>query len=408
MQAEEVWAGIDWPHGRPLLVACSGGADSLALLDLLGGGPWPLQVAYLDHGAGASFSLLSDFCQCRGLKLWRRQLRVSAWAARYAMSWEAAARHLRYRWLLGLALRQDAMLVTGHSADDQAETVLLRLLQGTTLVGLAGIHERGDRLCRPLLGFRRVELRQYLEARGIAWQEDPMNQDSRFLRVAVRQRLLPILESLNAGSVSHLAQIAQDAQELRPLLQTRLPLADLSRLQFEEWIHSQWRDLQPALGARWERTHSLRIFQAILQRPRGRWDLPGGIWAEWDGRKLWMGRSWSRLPALKVGEPKTQEMDLRYGVVLDAQMMEGWQWRTRQPGDRWLGSSLKKSFYEWQMPRGLRDRWPLLIRPPHQVIWVPGWRVCCQTGPREKGLAFELQERSALALVEAAARHEPA
>jgi len=408
LQAEEVWARIDWPHQRPLLVACSGGGDSLALLDLLDGGPWPLQVAYLDHGSGTNPVEVVDFCQRRGLKLWRRQLRVSAWAARYRMSWEAAARHLRYSWLLSLARRQDAMLVTGHSADDQAETVLLRLVQGTTLVGLAGIQGHGDRFCRPLLAFRRVELRRYLQAKGIAWNEDPMNQELRFLRVAVRHKLLPVLESLNAGVIAHLGQIAQDAVDLRPLLQSELPLAEMSRLQFEEWLHSRWRHLQPELGARWERAHGLRVFQSIHQGSRGRWELPGKIWAEWDGRKLWMGRTWSSLPALKVSQHQAQVSDVNHCVVLDAQSMKEWQWRTRKPGDQWLGRSLKKCLYQWAMPRGLRDRWPLLVRPPHEVIWVPGWKVCGQTLSGERGLAFELQERSALALVEAAARHEPA
>lgn len=404
MQAEAIWAGLNWPPQRPLLLACSGGADSLALLHLLQGSPWTLEVAYLDHGSSPCPQLLRDYCARHRLRLWERRLRVERWARRYGMSWEAAARQVRYAWLAGLGRRRGALVLTAHTADDQAETLLFRLLQGTTLAGLAGIEVRQEWLARPLLGVRRQALRDYLRAKEVDWREDPMNQDSRFLRVALRQQVLPLLEQLNGRAVEHLAALANDGLELRRHWEAVPWKPGRGRLHFEHQLHACWTRLGPIPGARWERFHAQRIWEALDQPRCQIWDLPGRIWCEWDGQRLRLGRRLQRLPRLSVqaGQAPAQEP---WRVVLDPRLLTSWEWRARRPGDRWQGQLLKKALAAWRMPRPLRDHWPLLIVPPHQVVWVPGWRVRQDLLPGGT-LAFEVKERSELLIVEAAARDE--
>ena len=375
---------LDWPLEQPILVACSGGSDSLALLYLLRESGRPLEVAHLDHAGRPESSdqaeRLRKLCQDWNIPYHSRRLRVDCWARRYGMSWEAAARQLRYGWLQRLAQQRGALIVTGHTADDQAETVLMRMLQGCTLVGLAGIYPLGWRLARPLLGWRRSQLRQELERRGLSWFEDPSNQDPRFLRVQLRQQVMPLLEGLNSGVVAHLAQLAQDALELRPVLARERPLKTMNRLEFEELIHRLWLQLQPPAGVRWSRLHAQRIFTVLADDQWQTWNLPGGIWAEWDGRRLALGRP----PALP--SPPSDALE----------------WRFRRPGDQWLGRSLKKVFHDWRVPRRARFTLPLLVRPPHEVLAVLGLH--CQ--PEVSEWVDAHQERSGLLIVEAAGRDE--
>lgn len=375
---------LDWPPDSPVLVACSGGSDSLALLHLLRDQGRPLLVAHLDHAGRPDSHLPADFleslCRAWGLPFFRRRLHVSRWARRFGMSWEAAARELRYQWLRKLAAAEGAVVVTAHTLDDQAETFLLRLLQGTTLTGLAGIHPRTHWLARPLLKWTRTQLQHELRSRGVEWFEDPGNQDPRFPRVRLRHEVLPLLESLNSGVKQHLAQLAGDALELRALLQSPVSLVEMGRLQFEEFLHARWRDLNPPPGVRFQRAQAAEIFRALRHPDWASWNLPGDFWAEWDGRRLSLGRR----------QPLPQAAP------------EGCLWRYRQGGERWQGRSLKKLLPAWGVPRRARDQLPLLVRPPHQVLAVLGFA----EEPEVAG--WVPRERSGLLIVEARAGDEQA
>ncbi|MBX3168441.1 MAG: tRNA lysidine(34) synthetase TilS [Candidatus Eremiobacteraeota bacterium] len=375
---------LDWPLDAPVLVACSGGSDSLALLYLLREQGRPLLVAHLDHAARPDSHRPADslerLCRDWGIPFYRRRLQVERWARRYGMSWEAMARELRYHWLSRLARGRGALLVTAHTLDDQAETFLLRLVQGTTLSGLAGIQARNSRLCRPLLGWTRRQLQAELRARGVEWFEDPGNQDPRFPRVRLRHEVLPLLEQLNSGVSRHLAQLAQDAFELREWLRQPMELLDMGRLQFEEFFHDCWRELKPPPGVRFQRRQATEIYRALSSSEWRTWNLPGDFWAEWDGRRLSLGRA----------------------RTLPTSAPPGCVWRFRQPGDRWQDRSLKKMLPVWRVPRRARDQVPLLVRPPHQVLAVLGF-----AGEPEVA-AWVPRERSGLLIVEARAGDEQA
>jgi tRNA(Ile)-lysidine synthase TilS/MesJ len=127
---------------------------------------------------------------------------------------EAAARELRYQRLLELR-REPEWLLTGHTADDQAETVLLNLLRGSGLEGLAGIPARRGVIARPLLRITRSEARELASLAGLPWLDDPANDDTSMLRNRIRTHLLPELEAdYNPGVRRHLATTAELAADL--------------------------------------------------------------------------------------------------------------------------------------------------------------------------------------------------
>ena len=218
--------------GDKVLLALSGGADSTALLclflEIRSQLDLELAVAHLNHGlrareseADADFvrSLAAEYhLPCVVEKLSPRERPKGGNA-------EARAREQRYRFLqrIGDSLGVQRIAL-GHTRNDQAETVLLRLLRGSGSLGLAAIPVfRADRFIRPLLSIEREELRTYLRSRGVGWREDSSNRDLRFARNKVRHELIPWLEkSFNPAIVDILARTAEnlrgDAESLEWLV----------------------------------------------------------------------------------------------------------------------------------------------------------------------------------------------
>jgi len=220
-------------------VAVSGGADSTALLRLLlelrrevG---MVLAVVHFNHtlrGAesDADEEFVAALAREHGLDFLLGRADVGGHAAARQLSVEAAARQLRYDFFASLMRDAPAKggltrIATGHTLDDQAETVLMRLIRGTGTRGLAGIHSRlvlgqaeGDEasgeVIRPLLAVRHQELEQYLRRLNQSWREDSTNRDARFTRNRVRQVLVPLLEKeFNPAVVARMAELAEIARE---------------------------------------------------------------------------------------------------------------------------------------------------------------------------------------------------
>ncbi|MEO6119380.1 MAG: tRNA lysidine(34) synthetase TilS [Terriglobales bacterium] len=206
-------------------VAVSGGADSVALLRALDEArrelALVLTVLHFHHGirgaeADRDEAFVAELAERLGLKCVIGRGDVPAHAKRSRQSLETAARELRYQFF-GSVLGSGAVntIVTAHTMDDQAETVLMRTLRGAGTRGLSGIHpERdGGRFLRPLLSFRRRELEEYLRALGQAWREDESNLERKHLRNQVRHDLLPLLvKDFNPNIVEVLARSAEVAQ----------------------------------------------------------------------------------------------------------------------------------------------------------------------------------------------------
>jgi tRNA(Ile)-lysidine synthase len=211
--------------GEGIAVAVSGGADSLAALHALRvlARPrgWRLAVATVDHGLRPESAADADFvvehATALGLPVAARALDpAELLAARREHGLEGAARAARYAALDAAADQLGCRwIATGHTQDDQAETVLLQLLRGAGPDGLAAMAPVSGRLLRPLLGATRAQTRACCEALGLPWREDPSNADEDLLRNAVRARVLPLLESLRPGAVSTLARAAELARAER-------------------------------------------------------------------------------------------------------------------------------------------------------------------------------------------------
>ena len=226
------WRRRGWPPGgERAVVAVSGGADSAALLLALdelrraGRLTSELTVAHLDHGLRGERGAED----ARWVAAWARSLGYEALTGRAEVggraagdNLEQAARRARYEFLAGAARACGARAVlAAHTLDDQAETVLLRLLRGSGAAGLAAISpERpldaaGDvALRRPLVGWaRRAETEGYCRARGVEFRADEMNEDEGFARVRLRRRVMPLLETFNPRAVEALARAADLLRE---------------------------------------------------------------------------------------------------------------------------------------------------------------------------------------------------
>ena len=204
--------------GETVLVAVSGGADSVALLCLLQGlaAEWRLRlhVLHVDHQLRADSAADGDFVRVLGARL-GVAVDVATVAVDRRGSLEASARAARYAALEACADRIGASRIAlGHTADDQAETVMMRLMQGAGVRGLAGIPPVRGQIVRPLIELRRSVLETELSRAGLTWVEDPTNRDPKFLRNRIRHELLPLLsDSYNPEIAQALARMASLARE---------------------------------------------------------------------------------------------------------------------------------------------------------------------------------------------------
>lgn len=203
------------PRG-PLVLAVSGGGDSVALAHLVKRAGREGVVAHLDHAlrpeSGGDLLFVKVLAERLGYPFYAERVEVARVARERRENLEAVAREIRYAFLHRVAREVKAKaILTAHTLDDQAETVLLKLLQGTAR-GL-GIREKEGLVVRPLLAFRREELRAYLKALGEAWREDPSNQDLSRDRNYLRLKVLPLVEERFPGAKEALSRFAQVRME---------------------------------------------------------------------------------------------------------------------------------------------------------------------------------------------------
>lgn len=206
------------------VVAVSGGADSVALLRILQAiDPGSLTVAHLNHQLrGSESDGDEDFVRqlATQLELTCCVKRVDVAALAAGANLEATARKVRYEFFAEVAVQVGAgWIATGHTADDQAETVLHRLIRGTGLQGLRGIARHQASIIRPLLTVTRADVIGYLASLGQTFREDSSNSDPRFTRNRLRHELLPLLKTFNPAIVDALGQIASQAGEAFELLE---------------------------------------------------------------------------------------------------------------------------------------------------------------------------------------------
>jgi tRNA(Ile)-lysidine synthase len=301
-----------------LLVAVSGGIDSVALvhalLEIAGGNRLKLSIGHVNHGLRGSESeadqrAVSELAEQLGLPFWARRVdpeqRRSDCSSRERPTLQEAARTLRYQALREMAAEADCQrLATAHTADDQAETVLLRLLRGSGPDGLAGIPERSpdDVVVRPMLHVSRQEIESYAATRGFLWREDRSNSSSAYARNRLRLHWLPgLAKDFNDQLLRAIGNLAEaqrrDSEWIATLVEREAAVRFIPESGWLRMAPEGWDVLPEALArrlARWglrrcggerdtSRVHLERMLD-FLRSGRGgtRIELPGGIRLERD------------------------------------------------------------------------------------------------------------------------------
>lgn len=213
------------PHAT-VFIALSGGADSTALLLVM------KELGYKLHALHCNFHLrreesnrdqifVEELCKQNDVPLSVRHFETEAYAKQHGVSIEMAARDLRYGWFreeleqFGIQNSQlktdglDAFVAVAHHCDDQAETLILNLLRGTGLRGMAGMQPKSDGIIRPLLCLSREEILAYLKSREQSFVTDSTNSERTYLRNRIRLDVIPLLQEINPAAVEHLC-LAQD------------------------------------------------------------------------------------------------------------------------------------------------------------------------------------------------------
>lgn len=361
-------------------LACSGGADSMALTDAVLAATRDVVVIHIDHGLSPGSTKVAEevvaWARAQGASAVVRRVQVDGDA-----SLEAAAREARYDAFETLAAELGlSAIFLAHTARDQAETVLMRILRGTGPAGLAGIAAERDLYVRPLLEIPRSMIDEYVAERALPTWTDPMNADPAFTRVRVRDQLLPMLRAENPALDDALCRLADSTREWLAVIDAQAaPFAQLPiacRELAEQLPAIRKRAIAIALeraGLGYDAVHLEAIDEMIAAPAAGERaiDLPGGgLVRSYDAL-----RQRSALPAEDLRAP-----DGPYAL------------RVWQPGDRMKPARLKGRsrklsdlFIDLKVPRELRRGARVVVRTSDSaIVWA-----------EHVGLAFGETEASA-------------
>jgi tRNA(Ile)-lysidine synthase len=217
-------------QGKQLLVAVSGGIDSMVLCDLLLRSRSNFAIAHCNFNlrgdeSDADQKFVEAYAAKKSIRFFATRFDTAAFAKDQKLSIQVAARQLRYAWFGELLdIQKLDFVLTAHHADDNFETFLINVCRGTGLDGLVGIPQQNSRIVRPLLGFSRKDIENYAAENAVKWCEDSSNSSVKYLRNQLRHGVVPILKNLNPNfldsfteTISHLQQsqsLAEDAAKL--------------------------------------------------------------------------------------------------------------------------------------------------------------------------------------------------
>lgn len=382
-----------------LLVAYSGGCDSTALLYALKESGWPfVRVIHVHHGLSEQAEVWAQaaLATAQACGFACEIIRVKVCSGHRGL--EAAARSARYQ-ALQEHMYGGEVVVLGHHADDQAETVLLQLLRGTGVHGVAGMELVSSwgvgRLVRPLLRISRAALRHYAQTQGLAWFEDPSNRDTRFSRNYIRQQVLPILCERWPQAVHALGRNARHVRA------AQRALADYVE---EDVVHccdhqgalllTRWAVISPvrqplvlrAWLARWmenapEERSLVALMEALMQRPRSCCQIipfTGGVVRRYQDLAWWGAPPIvvPHAPEVRWSPPGLLDWAPSVCFVVQSDIGIGWaaarlkghslHVRVRKEGERVYvpgrgHRALKKFLQEIRIPPWERDHIPLIF-----------------------------------------------
>ncbi len=399
---------------RSVLLALSGGVDSCVLLHLLIKAGVRVSCAHVEHGIRGESSLADcrfaeRLCENCSVPLFVVHLNVPRYAKEHGLGLEEAARCLRYAYLRQVVAEQGIdVLATAHHAGDQAETVLLHILRGTSVSGLIGMKQEECGIVRPLLPFTKEEILQYARDNNITYVTDETNNDIRYTRNFIRHVLLPEMRKVNPSVVSALQRLSVTANA-----QSEYLLAEAEKVLDERMsgTHlSDISDLHPGL--------STEVLSEYLKRCGFVQDISQNdifrlseLFEKQTGSRVTIGKHLFEKDAsgivLVFGEKISEEIPLHIGMndtpfgcieiteadlseplsqgknvqLLDAEKAEKLTVRSRRDADRVrpLGADYDKLlsdvFTDRKVPRGRRDSIPLIVSCG-KIVWVAGVCAC--------------------------------
>jgi tRNA(Ile)-lysidine synthase len=463
-ELEKNLRGVLWRLGigaqDSIVAAVSGGADSVALLDALArfqrsaGQPGSIIVAHLNHQLRGEESdedeaFVRELADRLRLPAFTESAAVAERARAEKQNLEAVARRLRYEFLLKVADARGANIVfTAHTLDDQAETILMRLIRGSGAEGLRGVHQivalnDGVKLIRPMLGIARAEVIEHCEHYGLAFRSDSSNFLVDFTRNRVRLELLPMLETFNPRVKESLVRafesVARDEDYLRGVAAEYLARsrqesglnikalqeapAAIRRRVLRLWLREERGDLR-----RISASHIAAIESLASGLSGRRAELPeGGLVArEFDClRFIRAGEIEKSLEPieLKDNEPRNfggftftmkrgmaraisyiQDEERRERFIArlrECEELEGLCLRTRFPGDAYIPANARRAvkiktlMIRRKIPLTQRNRYPVLVTADDRIVWSPGLPVAREFAPEaeDENCALIVAER---------------
>lgn len=387
---------------KSLLLAVSGGVDSVCLLHYFYFNQKALDikllhVCHVNHGVRGSDSdadsnLVVKLCLSYGLPLDIKNLDPAAFNKKE--SFESEARNLRYEILSKIQKEQNLdYILTAHHADDQAETLYMRLRRGTSLKGLQGVlAEREDQVVRPFLNASKETLLQYAKKHHLEWREDLSNQNINFARNKVRNVILPYLEEHSTGTAATLSNIASLSHRTFPkIIDSASHFLKKIEIPDDEWPFPRKYSPYPKVWC----CSTKAIEKAVKQMGNGfieilrLWLNDFGFYYTMEGFQVFISSSEQSRYSYRedhiekskhfmwfYSTTSPQKLDNLY-LFQENKRFSG-EWRYRREGDRFTppGSQykkrkLKKWLQEKGIPLWIRDFLPLLTQDA-DVLWIPG------------------------------------
>lgn len=230
---------LSFLKGKKLLLATSGGVDSMVMLDLFRKSDFKIAIAHCNFQLRAEESsddqsFIENYSEKNKIPHFVTQFDTESFAKDFKLSIQVAARELRYQWFYELLEKHNYdYVLTAHHADDNLETFLINLSRGSGLEGFTGIPVQNDKTIRPLLNFSREEILHYANENNIKWREDSSNASEKYLRNKVRQEVVPILKTLNPNFLSSFQNTVENLKDSMSLVD------DASRIVYRKVVEDK-------------------------------------------------------------------------------------------------------------------------------------------------------------------------
>lgn len=378
-----------------VLVAFSGGSDSTALLDCLVRHQemfsFSILACHINHGIrGKDANMDAEFCKTycfdNNIEFHLKQVNVPAYADAYGESIEAAARKLRYQELFTIAEESNIdSIVTAHHLDDRAETFFIKLFQGGSILNSAGFSYKPDQLLRPLLGIRKISIKEYLKKYSLRHVEDKTNSSFDYLRNWIRHTILKQINKRNEYFINNIINFQNEAEDFRNYIEqkTSLVLIDSDDLISSKVIKNDFISLHiveqkfilsKLLSCRFrlEKKHLDEVLKIIHSKNSKRISLPDSTIIEISYKYI---RCFNSLMIKNFKFHCTNEQELFINHLNKKVLINGFSAkdilivRNRKNGDRFKNKKLKDIFIDKKTELFIRDT-SIVLENNGEIVWV--------------------------------------